>query len=209
MATRNTGQPAGAPAAKTEGIAAASEPGQAAPPSYSGPNLQVWNHTVDFLQDAHFKAAVCKYIDFNHLDKAFYLFDTYCGIPPEQMSEREKSQGRIEMNKVAYRECYEATQASFAAYPRARLVRGKVPDSLSTVSIERVCYLSIDMNVVAPEIAAIEHFWPKLSAGAPVILDDYGKTMFIDQKLAMDEFAARRGVKILNLPTGQGLLLKS
>ena len=59
------------------------------------------------------------------------------------------------------------------------------------------------------EIAALEYFWDKLRLGAPVVLDDYGKAKFVEQKRAMDAFAARRGVKLLNLPTGKGLLLKA
>lgn len=152
--------------------------------------------------------AVCSYLDFNLLDKSFYLFDTYCGIPTEQMSDTEKSLGRDVLSRTVYRDCYEATKRSFAPYPRVELVRGKVPDTLPTVNIDRVCYLSIDMNIVFPELAALEYFWEKLSPGAPVILDDYGKAKFAEQKRAMDEFSFRRGVKILNLPTGQGLLLK-
>jgi hypothetical protein len=76
------------------------------------------------------------------------------------------------------------------------------------VDIRRVCYLSIDMNIVEPEIAAIEFFWDKLSPGAPVVLDDYGWSNYRLQKEAMDRFARQRGVAILTLPTGQGLLLK-
>jgi len=39
-------------------------------------------------------------------------------------------------------------------------------------------------------------------------MDDYGWSAYINQKKALDAFAKRKGVKILNLPTGQGLLLK-
>lgn len=152
--------------------------------------------------------AICHYVSFNRLDKSFYLFDTFCGIPVEQLSEHEKRLGRVELSARAYRDCYEATSGNFAAYPRVQLVRGKVPESLPTVDIERVCYLSIDMNIVYPEVAALEYFWDKLVPGAPVVLDDYGKAKFSDQKRALDAVAADKGVSILNLPTGQGLLLK-
>jgi O-methyltransferase len=152
--------------------------------------------------------AVCHYIDFNLLDKDFYLFDTYCGIPREQMSDTEKQLGREALSNTAYVDCYEETKRSFVPYPRVHLVKGTVPEILTTVDIDRLCYLSIDMNIVFPEIAALNYFWDRLSAGAPVILDDYGKAKFIEQKRAMDELSARFGVKVLNLPTGQGLLLK-
>jgi O-methyltransferase len=152
--------------------------------------------------------AVCRYLEFDKIDKNFYLFDTYGGIPTEQLTDREKALGREEMSKSVYRDCYESTKANFAPYPRVHLVRGVVPDSLSTVRIDRVCYLSIDMNIMVPEIAALDYFWDRLSRGAPIILDDYAKAKFVDKKQAMDDFASHRDVKILNLPTGQGLLLK-
>jgi hypothetical protein len=88
------------------------------------------------------------------------------------------------------------------------VVRGEVPEVLPEVAAERVCYLSIDLNSVAPSIAAAEHFWPRMSRGAAMVLDDYGFPQFSDQKPAFDSFAVGIGVPILSLPTGQGLLIK-
>lgn len=150
--------------------------------------------------------AVCKYVGFNDLDKSFYLFDTFAGIPVAQMSDDEKSDRLISNTK--YPDCYELARSNFEPLSRAHLVRGTVPESLSTVKIDRVAYLSIDMNIAYPERKAIEYFWPKLSAGAMVVLDDYGWTRYEAQKQTMDEFAMSVGVKILTLPTGQGLLVK-
>lgn len=156
-----------------------------------------------------FSIAVCNYIDFNSTGKSFYLFDTFCGIPQEQMLPEEIAVGRIQENQNFYQECYELAKHNFAPFPKAHLVRGRVPDTLSSVPIEKVCYLSIDMNIVAPEIAAIEYFYYKLVPGAPVILDDYAFAGYYKQKEAWDVFAAKKGIKILCLPTGQGLFIKT
>jgi hypothetical protein len=83
-----------------------------------------------------------------------------------------------------------------------------VPDTLEKVPATQVSFLSIDMNCVAPEIAAADFFWPELSRGAIVVLDDYGFTARLEQKRAFDEFAGRNGVSVLSLPTGQGMLIK-
>jgi hypothetical protein len=151
--------------------------------------------------------AICEYVNFNKLDKNFWLFDTYCGMPEEQMSPHERV---IEagINERFYPECYETAKRNFAPYPRAKLVRGKIPDTLGSVGIDKVAYLSIDMNLALPERAAIEHFWPKLTSGAIVVLDDYGWIGMHEQKNAQDEFATSQGCEILTLPTGQGLLIK-
>lgn len=152
--------------------------------------------------------AVANYINFNHTGKRFFLFDTFDGIPEEQITPYERLLGRAQENEQLYEDCYERAKMNFSPFPRAILVRGKVPDTLATVQIGSVCYLCLDMNIVVPERAAIEHFWDKLVPGAPVILDDYGWLNFGKQKEAMDAFAAQKGVKIANLPTGQGLLFK-
>ena len=151
--------------------------------------------------------AVCEYIDFNATDKDFYLFDTFNGIPESQMTEAERA-NRVRENLAMYEECFERTKNNFRPFPRARLVRGLVPDTLSTVSIDQVCYLSIDMNIVVPELAAMEFFWDKLVPGATVIIDDYGWANFQLQQEAHDRFAATKGVPILLLPTGQGVMIK-
>jgi O-methyltransferase len=151
--------------------------------------------------------AICTYLDFNSLDKDFYLFDTFQGIPEEQMSEVERDE-RIRHNKSHYTECYETAVKNFASWPRCRLVRGKVPDTLAEVGIEKVAYLHIDMNIAAPERAALEFFWDKVVPGGVILLDDYGFSAFRPQYESANEFAQGKGVMIATLPTGQGLLIK-
>lgn len=152
--------------------------------------------------------AVCDYLNFEKLaDRKFWLFDTFRGIPEDQMSASEKPHG-IGANETSYEECYELVVRNFAPYPNANLVRGKVPESLANVDIQRVAYLSIDMNIAKPEVAAMEFFWDKLVKGAPVVFDDYGWAHCGEQHDALNAFARSRGVKIATLPTGQGLLIK-
>lgn len=145
--------------------------------------------------------AICQYVDFNRSGKQFFLFDTYCGIPEEQL---EHSTGN-----TIYEECYDMVKGNFAAFTGAKLVRGMIPESLSFENIGDVSYLSIDLNNSTAEVAAIEFFWPKLVVGGVVLLDDYGWREAHVQKTALDQFAKSVKAEILTLPTGQGLLLKA
>lgn len=153
--------------------------------------------------------AICEWLDFNGLDKDFWLFDTFSGIPEEQMTEAERNGIGGWHNRNSYRECYEQAVANFAPFPRCRLVRGMVPQSLAAFPADRkVAYLSIDMNIVLPEIAAMQFFWERLLPGAVVLLDDYAWATHRAQKAALDAFAAARRAMILTLPTGQGLIIR-
>ncbi len=156
-----------------------------------------------------YSRAVVHYIDFKEMiDKRFYLLDTYEGIPLEYLTERELGTSIARRNDDVYLDCFDQVTQIFRAFDNVVIVRGRVPATLSEVPSEEVAYLSIDMNSVMPEIAAGEHFWPRLVPGAVVVLDDYGWLEHIEQKHAWDEFARARGVRILALPTGQGLMFK-
>jgi O-methyltransferase len=151
-----------------------------------------------------YSRAVMHFVDFPSLAKTFYLLDTFHGLDSKYVSDAERRRGVMDYD---YDECYEAVCKTFAGLP-AVIIRGAVPETLPQVKARKICYLSIDMNCLAPEIAAAEYFWDKLVPGGVMILDDYGWTIHIDQKMAFDRFARERGAMVLPLPTGQGLILK-
>ena len=151
--------------------------------------------------------AICEYTDFGALDRTFYLFDTFQGIPPDQMSDAER-QRVTRHNELHYEDCFDLASDNFAPYPNVTLVRGRVPDTLTDVQIDQVAYLSIDMNIAEPEVAALTFFWDRLVPGALVVLDDYGSFNCRVQYDAMNALAEKLDVSILTLPTGQGLIIR-
>ena len=154
--------------------------------------------------------AILTYLEWESLGKTFYLFDTFDGLAERYLTEGERANvDKLDHLNSHFRGTYEFVTEHFAKYPRVEIVRGPVPETLSNVMIDRVSYLSIDMNCTEPEIAAINHFWDKLVPGAIILLDDYGFVSYEEQKRAMDTFAASKGVEILALPTGQGVILKN
>jgi len=158
-------------------------------------------------------AAVMSWLEFGrHAPRKFYLFDTWAGIPEEQVSEEERRLGVLEMNRK-YQDgdrLHGDVVRKFSRWPNAVIVRGRVPESLQAMAaVERVAYASIDMNVAAAEMGAAEFLWPRLVPGGLMLLDDYGWSAHAQQKKAWDEWAGRSRVMILALPTGQGIIQKA
>jgi len=140
------------------------------------------------------------------LNKKFYLLDTFCGIPEELILKEERKYG---VDKKSYGECYERVKETFKEFENVVFIRGKVPDTLPFVKTEKVAYLSLDMNVATPEIAAAEFFWDKMVSGGVMLLDDYVySTKYTVLRHLYDDFAKERNVKVLALPTGQGIIFK-
>lgn len=154
---------------------------------------------------------VMKYIGFELMtDRNFYLLDTFRGPVASMVTEEERRSGatRALCGTETYDDIHAEVVETFRSIGNVKVVRGPVPETLEQVASERICYLHLDMNNAAPEIAAAEHFWERLAPGAAILLDDYGWAQHAVQRRAFDSFASRRGVGVLSLPTGQGVMLK-
>jgi hypothetical protein len=153
--------------------------------------------------------AIMTYLDWNNLGQRFFLFDTFEGLIPELLSENERQNAdKVRHLNSYFKDTFPFVSEHFRKFPRVKLVKGQVPDTLNSVEIEKVSFISIDMNCVGPEIAAANFFWPKMVPGAFMLLDDYGFVSYEEQKQGFDAFAAERGTSVLALPSGQGLIIK-
>jgi hypothetical protein len=158
-------------------------------------------------------SAIMQRLEWNGLNRRFYLIDTFSGPVLDQYSQEEVERGRVSIARDAvargaYVTDLERVRANYAEWPEAVIVQGPVPEVLSTVEIQRVAFLHIDMNCAYPERAALEFFWDSLSPGGIVLLDDYAYFGHDEQEKAMAEAARRLGTEILSIPTGQGLIIK-
>ncbi len=160
---------------------------------------------------------VMEYIGFKELNKTFYLMDTFEGFSEKYLTEKEKitlknigtpKDGKIPWYWGPYRPCYDEVKKTFSSFSNVKIIKGPIPETLPQANPKKVAYLSIDMNVVIPEVAAAEYFWDKMVPGAIILLDDYGWKGHDSQKIGFDKFAKERDVKILSLPTGQGIIIK-
>ncbi len=153
-------------------------------------------------------AFLTDYLQFQTLDKTLYLYDTYEGIPDEMNSERRSNHAYERDIKDDPDAILKIVQQRFADVPNARIVRGMVPDSFAQNCPEHIALLHIDMNSAASEIAALEALFDKVVPGGMIVFDDYGWTGYAAQRHAENAFMAERGHNVLELPTGQGLVIK-
>jgi O-methyltransferase len=150
--------------------------------------------------------AITHYVDFRSLPKKYYLMDTFEGLDARYSTPYEMERN----TKLGYAHTvalYDQVKETFKDF-NVELIKGPIPETLPQATPDKVAFLSIDMNTAAPEVAAMEHFWPRMVSGAMIVLDDYGYPGCLDQKLAHDEWARSKGVEVLSMPTCQGLIIK-
>jgi O-methyltransferase len=137
-------------------------------------------------------------------DRTFWLLDTFKGLDAGQLTAAEQRTAGF----LDYEDSFERVSRTFADQKNVRLIRGTVPQTLPLVTAPKVAFLHLDMNATVPEIAALQYFWPLMPAGGIVVMDDYGWPRHREQKAGFDRFAAEQPTAILQLPTGQGVMVK-
>jgi len=157
----------------------------------------------DFVECACYKGTtvrvICDAVGFaNHTDRHYYLYDLFDhdpNMPHHAMPEHS-------------RKLFADTKARFSDCPNVTVTQGKVPDVLADVAPEKIAFMHIDMNSAEAEVGALEVLFERMVPGAVLVLDDYGWLAYRAQKLAEDQCLEKRGYRVLELPTGQGIVIK-
>lgn len=167
----------------------------------------------DFIELGVDKAglALCitDYIGFKNLDKQFYLIDSFEGIPLQYVDQKEFEINDPHRRNKKFGNTYNLVKDCFKDFNNVHVVKGVVPDILPSVEVSEIAFMSIDMNNYYPEIEGVKYFWDKIVKHGIIVLDDYAHgEQYSLQRQKWDEFAQSKGLQILNIPTGQGILIK-
>lgn len=155
----------------------------------------------DFVEAGVYKGhtarVVCNYLDFGHQDRTYWLYDLFAENPDQQ----RQLPG---MGDELHREVV----ARFADLANVKIVRGALPASFADGMPEQVAFLHLDMNSADAEIGALDALWDRMPAGAIIILDDFGWEVYAAQRRRETEWFGARGKAVLELPTGQGMVIR-
>jgi len=102
----------------------------------------------------------------------------------------------------------ESTIERFSIFKEVSVVKGSIPEVLTSFDTTDISFLHIDLNTAQAEVAALKLLYNSLQSGAVVLLDDYGFPNFRESRIAHDQLAETLGYEILGLPTGQGLIIR-
>lgn len=191
---------------------------------YNGPHTVAWRlHTLcwaaqealslpgDFMECGTFKGdfawVVSQCVDFAKTGEIFYLHDSFEGFAK---GDTTVDQGYADFANPIYQEAgiYDSVLQRFAVNPNVKIIRGYLPEALDPTQPAQISFLHMDLNSPGAEVETLRELWPRIVAGGFIIFDDYGWKVFAKQKEAEDLFASEHGLSILELPTGQGLLIK-
>jgi O-methyltransferase len=145
-----------------------------------------------------------EYVDFAAWPKRWRLYDTFDGIPDDQVDPNFKTSNQVYKGTFSFEE----VRDRFAHIPNVEVIKGRVPEVLAENCPEKIAFIHMDLNNATAEIQALDALFDKLVPGGVIVFDDYGWAVSRAQFDAENAWFAERGLQILPLPTGQGLFIK-
>ncbi len=141
---------------------------------------------------------VADVVDFAKLDRRYYLYDLF-DRDPERPYHSMESHGP---------DLFMQVQERFKDFPNVTITPGLVPETFKVAAPEKIAFMHLDLNNPNAEIAALEAMFDRIVPGGFLLLDDFGWLYYMDQLVAETQWFLKRGYRVLELPTGQGLVIK-
>lgn len=137
---------------------------------------------------------ICRYLNFEDLNKSFYLYDTWGPLTGHHKSYPD--------------DIYELVKLRFEKYKNVHLIRGLIPDSIQHQKIGKIAYMSLDMNSYEPERAVLDLLYEKVVTGGIIYFDDYGWGEKSKLRETVDEFFEDKRETLLHFPSGNSIIVK-
>ncbi|MGZ3315404.1 MAG: TylF/MycF/NovP-related O-methyltransferase [Caulobacteraceae bacterium] len=153
----------------------------------------------------HTTLFLAEYLGFADWNKRWWLYDTFEGVPPDQLDP-----GRETLTAAAYGRAFsfEEVRDRFAPFGNITVLKGRVPEAFQDSAPEAISFMHIDLNSAVAEIGALDALYDRLTPGGVIVFDDFCWSSAHVQYKAEVEWFASRGLTVLALPTGQGVFVK-
>ena len=142
-----------------------------------------------------------------HINKCFierrvWLFDTFSGFVGDEIyTDRDNAYSE---HDDANPRLFTDTSVDFVMtrmpYPEnVRVCAGRFPQSAKACDAS-FCFVSIDVDLYAPIVNALEFFWPRLCVGGMIIVHDYNNARYRGVRHAVDGWSREERAVFVEIP---------
>lgn len=146
-------------------------------------------------------------------NRPLHIFDSFEGGLSEKGSEDKGllatvDEGMVKKERQAFSSKFEEVAAVLSPFDNVILHRGWIPERFDEVSNESFAFVNLDLDLYAPIKDSLEFFYPRLSQGGALVVDDYGTTDWPGVKIAVDEFLKHKEPSIAIETVGSMIIVK-
>ena len=138
-----------------------------------------------------------------------HLFDSFAGLSEAGEHDRRPDEAHFEWRSGVLSASEDTVRGVLREFPLVAIHKGWIPERFAEVAGERFSLVHIDVDLYQPTLDSLRFFYPRMSPGGVIVLDDYGFTSCPGATRAVEEFMTGKPEHVLHLPTGQGVIIVS
>lgn len=153
----------------------------------------------DFAEVGVYKGNSAKIITEKKGDRILWLYDTFNGFDKKDLINIDAKV------KGGFKDTSLEAVKNFIGENQIKYVEGYFPESIPVeANFRNYSFVHIDCDLYLPAKAALEYFYPRLSAGGIILIHDYYVNEWDGINKAVDEFVQKIPENILILPDVAG-----
>ncbi len=133
-----------------------------------------------------------------------HLFDSFSGLAHPSLTDGTWAAGDFADTSVET-----VTEALGAYADRCVIHPGWIPGTFEDINATATFDLvHLDQDLEKPTLDSLQYFWPRLSPGGALIVDDYGFPSCLGVRHAVQAFGGPEDMRRMYVPTGQFVAIK-
>jgi len=155
-----------------------------------------------------YKGGFAKYINQAFPEKKLYLFDTFEGFDSKDIS-IEKKRGSWNIDQDFSDTNVDMVLNKMKNKSQCIFKKGWFPDTTKDLVNEQFCFVSIDADLFEPTYRGLCFFYPRLTSGGFIIIDDYNNKLYPGAKEAINSFCIEQRISFTPIPDIGGAVVIS
>ena len=156
-----------------------------------------------------YKGGFAKYINQAFPDKKLYLFDTFEGFDIEDiLEEKNRIHNNVNIDEDFSDTTVDIVLDKMKNKGQCIVKKGRFPDTTKDLVNEKFCFVSIDADLYEPIYQGLKYFYPRLTSGGFIIIDDYNNKLYKGAKEAITNFCTEQRISFTPIPDiGGGVVI--
>jgi hypothetical protein len=143
------------------------------------------------------------------LGKTHHAFDSFEGLSEPGLKDKVSGKRIPKWQKHDLTSLEDEVRNNLAGFENLKIYKGWIPERFREISDKRFSFVHIDVDIYQPTYDSLVFFYPRMSPGGIILFDDYGFESCPGVKRACDEYLTGKKERLIHLPTGQGMIIKS
>jgi hypothetical protein len=162
----------------------------------------------------HSSYLICKTLSLNNYNKTYHIFDSFEGLseklPIDKHLRYDFSQNRILKEMRFFGATQDEVKKTLSDFNFVKTYKGWIPERFDEVKDLHFAFVHIDVDLYQPTLDSLKFFYPRLSKGGAIVVDDYGMSAYPGCKKAVDEFLSDNDCEFFyEIPIGGCFILKT